>query len=84
MHSNDYKYIHYEDRMGEAIGYIDELRAISEDTLFVSIIAERNKGKDWIKQLSGVVIVVDLKKVKKYKFYENYEEFCTAFLEAIL
>lgn len=84
MHSNDYKYIHYEDKLGEAIGYIDPLRGISEDMLFIVLISEKNKGKDWVKQLPGIVIAVDLKKVKSHKFYDDYEEFCTKFLEAIL
>jgi hypothetical protein len=91
MHNPNLKYIHYNDRFGDLIGSLDRLQPGDTDTIFVTVIAERGiggssapGGDDWSTITRGTMIAVNLKKVKKWKFYEDYEEFCAEFIEAIL
>ncbi len=84
MHNKDRKYIYYEDRFGCVIGYIDDMNPNCEDKMQVTIIAERAFSSVWNIGQRGITIMVDLRKVNKWKFYESYEEFGEAFFEAIL
>jgi len=84
MYSKDRKYIYYVDKFGEVIGYVDKLQPADADSTFLTIIAERKKDKQWSNMNRNVMTAVNLKKTKKNKFYEDYEEFCAEFLEAIL
>ena len=78
------KYIYYEDQFGSVVGYIDDLQPNSEDQTMVSIIAERHGDGQWSSQTRDTVIMIDLRKTKKWKFYENHEEFFAEYFEAIL
>jgi hypothetical protein len=91
MHNLNLKYIHYNDRFGDLIGSLDKLQPSDTDTIFVTVIAERGNSdggftsvNEWNTKSRGTMIAVNLKKVKKWKFYEDYEEFCAEFIEAIL
>ena len=86
MHDKDVKYIHYEDKHGDLIGSINPLDT-GEDSVMVTVIAERSNNPEmheWSVLMRNTQIMVNLKKVKKWKFYENYEEFFAEFFEAIL
>ena len=50
------------------------------------LIAEKifSNPRQWQTSTRGAEIVIDLRKVKKWKFYEDYEEFGAEFFEAIL
>ena len=86
MRNKDRKYIYYEDQFGFVIGYIDDLNPNIEDLIQVTIIAEKTResaGK-WITEKRNITIMQDLRRLKRWKFYETYEEFGTDFFEAIL
>ena len=88
MHNRDRKYIYFEDTLGVTIGYLANLH-LSEDTVMVNIIANKDLLNDgtlaeWDVRDRGIEIAVDLRTKKKWKFYEDYEEFCADFVEAIL
>ena len=86
MHNKDRKYIYYEDRFGCVIGYVDDMDPKNEDLVQVTIIAEktRNSPNRWITENRDTTIMQDLRRLKKWKFYEDYEEFGAEFFEAIL
>ncbi|MDD4110031.1 MAG: hypothetical protein PHS54_00595 [Clostridia bacterium] len=89
MYNKDYKYIYYEDMRGKVLGYIDETRPSSEDEIFVTIIAEKNHVSintysPWDITNRNCTIMVDLKRLQYWRFYDDYEEFFAAFFEAIL
>lgn len=84
MHNKSNQYIYVKDRMGEFIGYLDNLQPCSEDYAFVIIIAERNRNGQWHSESRDIAMGVNLKKVAEYKCYEDYEDFFAEFIEAIL
>ena len=89
MYNKDRKYLYYEDKFGATICYIDKNQPISEDIVFVIIIAEKyynsnEQLKKWDISHRDTQIAVNLSKVKNWKFYENYEEFFEMFWEAVL
>ena len=88
MHNKDRKYVYYEDKFGATIGYLNTLN-MSEDSVMVNIIACKDIRGDgtlaeWNVNHLGVEILVDFRTKTKWKFYEDYEEFCADFVEAIL
>ena len=86
MHNKDHKYIYYKDHFGEMIGYLDITQPQDEDSVFITIIAEKlsPNREQWITTNRGTAMAVNLKKVNTWKFYEDYEEFCAEYIEAIL
>jgi hypothetical protein len=85
MHNTDRKYIHVTDAFGEMLAYIDDYQPNAEDTVFGTVIAERVKPEDeWQIENRNTMIAIVLNSKKKWKFYEDYEEFGAEFLDAIL
>lgn len=89
MHKSDVKFIYYEDKYGATLGYTDKIRSGVEDILIIVIIADRNRlsgdtFSEWDIGRRDSDCAVDLRKIKKYKLYENYEEFFEEYFEAIL
>ena len=83
MYNKNHKYLYCEDKFGSYLAHLEDLQPQDEDTVFVTIIAEKIKDR-WSTALRGVIIAINLKKTKNWKFYDNCEEFCEEFLEAVL
>jgi hypothetical protein len=89
MYNKNRKYMYYEDKFGAMLCYIDSNQPTGEDTVFITIIAERSVNPDgmpgkWDVSQRNTPLAIDLKKVTKKEFYEDYEEFCEKYWEAIL
>ena len=85
MHNTNRQYIHVIDEFGEILAYIDDYQSNSEDVVFVHVIAERAKSEDpWSDENRNTEIAIELNTKKKWKFYEDYEEFALEFFDAII
>ena len=88
MYNKNRKYMYYEDKFGVMLCYVDAQQPVSEDTVFITIIAEKpikdGVYGDWDATRRDMPLAVELRKVYKKEFYENYEEFCEKYWEAIL
>ena len=80
-----YKYIYFQDSIGEVIGYVDKKQPgnKSPDIVFITLISH-NPGTGWVSGLRYSTMAVDLRKTTKHQIFESYEEFCAQFFEAIL
>lgn len=82
MSIKDAKYIYCEDKNGAIIGYIT-IHEFNIDQITVTLIAARD-NTGWDVSCRNTEIMIDLRKVKKWKLYDSYEEFFEEFFEIIL
>ena len=89
MYNEDYKYMHYKDKWGETLCYMDNNQPLDKDTVFVTIIATKpfireNVYGPWDDTFRNTMIAVELTKAYTWEFYDDYEKFCEKYWEAIL
>lgn len=85
MLSESAKYIYIKDCMGELLGSVAP--PFSIDCVFLKIIAVKSVGDtEWDKDTRGTDLAVRLKGYKGYvwRLYDDYQEFCEEFFDAIL
>lgn len=85
MLSEDAKYIYVKDDMGELIGTV--IPPFECDCVFLKVISMKKlHDTEWEDSARGVDMAMRLKSNKKHlwKLYDDYQEFCEEFFDAIL
>ena len=89
MHDNGSKYVYIKDSFGELIGSCLTSSGCAlpstGDTIFIIAIAQKLKGCiEWDASVRNVDMGIRLQKSECVKLYDNHEQFCEEFFDAIL